>query len=114
MRTFARSALMGFGLLWTAVSASAANGNVTPSALMVSDTHFNPFHDPAKVKQLKATPASGWETIFASGDSPTQAQDFEELRTACKLRGIDTPYSLFCVRDKCDSSRRSWGKLHHH
>ncbi len=95
MRTFARSALMVFGLLWMAVSALAANGNVTPSALMVSDTHFNPFHDPAKVKQLEATPASGWETIFARGDSPTQTQDFEELRTACKLRGIDTPYSLF-------------------
>ncbi len=96
MRTFAMSALMLLGLLWTvAVSASAAKGNITPSALMVSDTHFNPFHDPAKVKQLEATPASGWETIFASSDSPTQGQDFEELRTACKLRGIDTPYSLF-------------------
>jgi sphingomyelin phosphodiesterase acid-like 3 len=94
MRTFTRSALMVFGLLWTAVSAWAANGNGTPSALMVSDTHFNPFHDPAKVKQLEATPASGWETIFASGDSPTQTRDFEELRTACKMRGIDTPYSL--------------------
>jgi sphingomyelin phosphodiesterase acid-like 3 len=86
---------MVFGLLWTSVSAWAANGSVTPSALMVSEMHFNPFHDPAKVKQLEATPASGWETIFASGDSPTQARDFEELRTACKLRGIDTPYSLF-------------------
>jgi hypothetical protein len=47
---------MTFGLLRTAVSALAANRNVTPSALMFSDTHFNPFHDPA----------SGWETIFAS------------------------------------------------
>ncbi|MEG9434628.1 metallophosphoesterase [Edaphobacter sp. HDX4] len=91
-----RNILMVLGFLGSiAAPLWAAKGNNTPSALMISDTHFNPFHDPAKVKQLEAAPASGWEAIFASADSPTQSQDFEALRTACKLRGIDTPYSLF-------------------
>lgn len=66
-----------------------------PTMLLISDLHFNPFHDPKKVKELSDAPAKDWEAIFARGDSATQAVDFEALRTACKLRGIDTPYSLF-------------------
>lgn len=63
--------------------------------LMVSDIHFNPFHDPSKVGELARRPAKDWEAIFARPDSPSQAEDFERLSTGCKLRGLDTPYSLF-------------------
>ena len=42
----------------------------TISALMVSDIHLDPFYDPAKAKQLAAAPASEWEQILSSPDSP--------------------------------------------
>ena len=66
-----------------------------PTMLMVSDIHFNPFHDPAKVNDLARSPAKDWEAILARKDSSSQASDFQELSKACALRGIDTPYSLF-------------------
>jgi sphingomyelin phosphodiesterase acid-like 3 len=86
--------LLGFMLI-IAVPGMPATGSVAPSALMVSDIHFNPFHDPGKVKRLAAAPASEWESILASADTPTQPQDFKALSVACNLRGIDTPHSLF-------------------
>jgi sphingomyelin phosphodiesterase acid-like 3 len=65
-----------------------------PKALLISDIHFDPFHDPAKVSQLAAAPVSAWEAILASPDSPTQAADHAALQTACKTTSVNTPYSL--------------------
>ena len=44
------------------------------TALLVSDVHFEPFRDPAKVPQLATAPASGWSAILAAPASPDQAQ----------------------------------------
>jgi sphingomyelin phosphodiesterase acid-like 3 len=65
-----------------------------PKALLISDIHFDPFHDPAKVSKLAAAPVSAWESILASPDSPTQAADHAALQTACKTQTVNTPYSL--------------------
>ena len=61
---------------------------------MLSDIHFDPFHDPGKFTQLNASPASAWDAIFAAPDTPTQAADFAALGKTCKTKGIDTPYPL--------------------
>jgi sphingomyelin phosphodiesterase acid-like 3 len=61
---------------------------------MISDLHFDPFHDPAKVGQLIAAPVSGWEAILATPDSPTQAKDFAALKSTCNQRADDTSYAL--------------------
>ena len=61
--------------------------------MMLSDIHFDPFHDPAKVAQLITTPASGWDAVLAE-PSATQAADFAALQTSCKAKGVDTPYVL--------------------
>lgn len=62
--------------------------------LMASDIHFDPFQDPAKVKQLVAAPATQWEAILATPASPGQQQAFDTLQQQCHAKGVDTPYIL--------------------
>ena len=88
MRLFIWRVMIAIGLgLFVTVRASAIGNKAAPeplqALLMMSDTHFNPFYDPAKVKQLAEAPANRWEDILASPDSPTQTQDFEALRMGC-------------------------------
>jgi sphingomyelin phosphodiesterase acid-like 3 len=66
----------------------------TVPALMISDVHFDPFHDPAKLQQLVDAPAGQWSAILAAPPSPNQQQAFDSLQLACKARGVDTPYDL--------------------
>jgi len=61
---------------------------------MLSDIHFDPFHDPGKVPQLISAPAAQWLAILSAPDTPTQAADFAALQKTCKMRGIDTPFPL--------------------
>jgi sphingomyelin phosphodiesterase acid-like 3 len=68
---------------------------VTIPALLVSDIHFEPFWDPAKVPQLAAVPASQWNVIFASAPTPDQQQRFATLQQTCHARGADTSFALF-------------------
>ena len=69
-------------------------GDRTFPALLVSDIHFDPFHDPAKVQQLVDAPVSQWSLILSAPPSPTQRQDFATLQQSCHARGVDTPYAL--------------------
>jgi sphingomyelin phosphodiesterase acid-like 3 len=61
---------------------------------MLSDIHFDPYHDPVKFERLRAAPASAWQKILAEPDAPSQAADFAKLMKACKTRGVDTPWTL--------------------
>ena len=63
-------------------------------ALMVSDIHFDPFHDPAKVSQLVHAPLGQWNSILSSPSSPNQQPAFASLQQTCGARGVDTPYAL--------------------
>lgn len=67
----------------------------TASALLLSDIHFDPFHDPGKVARLLEAPASQWDAILAEPASPDQPAAFAALQRQCNARGIDTPYELF-------------------
>ena len=73
----------------------------TVPVVMLSDIHLDPFHDPAKLAQLRTTPATGWAAIFDAPPSPTQAADFAQLQSTCGARGVDTPIALL------DSSLRA-------
>jgi sphingomyelin phosphodiesterase acid-like 3 len=69
----------------------------TPSTIpvvMLSDIHFDPFHDPAKFAQLREKPVSQWPAVLNEPDSSTQAADVTALQDACPVRGIDTPWTL--------------------
>ena len=76
-------------------SADAAEAeDRTFPALLVSDIHFDPFHDPAKVQQLVDAPVSQWSSILSAPPSPNQQQAFAALQQRCHARGVDTPYTL--------------------
>jgi sphingomyelin phosphodiesterase acid-like 3 len=76
-------------------------------ALLVSDIHFDPFHDPARVQQLVDAPESQWNSILSAPPSPNQAQAFAELQQTCHARGVDTPYPLLRASLQAMRSRQS-------
>jgi sphingomyelin phosphodiesterase acid-like 3 len=63
-------------------------------ALFLSDIHFDPFLDPAKVPQLAAAPVSQWKAILGSAPSPDQAARLEALGQQCRIKGLDTSDAL--------------------
>lgn len=73
---------------------SASADKATIPVLFISDIHFDPFHDPARVRQLVGAPASRWGTILSRPASPNQQQAFTALQQTCHARGVDTPDPL--------------------
>ncbi len=73
---------------------SPSRAAATVPALLLSDIHLDPFHDPAKFPALLAAPATSWAAILYGPASPTQAADFAHLQQTCNARGIDTPPAL--------------------
>ena len=74
-------------------SAKAEQGSIP--ALLVSDIHFDPFHDPAKAKELVAAPVDRWRSILSAPSSGNQQQRFAALQQSCHARGVDTPLLCF-------------------
>ena len=65
------------------------------SVVMLSDLHFDPLHDPAKVPLLAKAPITQWVAILSGPDSADQQADFARVQSTCKAKeGIDTPYAL--------------------
>jgi sphingomyelin phosphodiesterase acid-like 3 len=70
-----------------------AHAQNTP-ALLLSDIHFDPFRDAAKVPQLVTADPSQWSAILSRPNSPDQAKTFAAVQTTCGARLSDTPYRL--------------------
>jgi len=87
-----------------------ANAETTP-ALLISDIHFDPFHDPAKGKDLVAAPVSEWLRILSAAPSPNQPQAFDTLQQTCHARGVDTPLALFASSLEAMRSRQPDAKF---
>lgn len=113
MRLLTRSALALASALGLTLSAAALHAQSQPAAattaaaptqpiVMLSDIHFDPFHDPSKFDALRKAPASQWQAILSAPDSPTQLADFSKLADGCKAKGLDTPYSL--LRSSLDAA----------
>ena len=64
------------------------------SVVMLSDLHFDPYRDPAKVSALRGAAAMQWSKILGDPDSLTQAADYGALQTACHARGVDSSWSV--------------------
>jgi sphingomyelin phosphodiesterase acid-like 3 len=103
MRWFGRRRLWPGVALSAVLAASAAQAQSGPraapatgavSALMISDIHFDPFHDPEKAKLLARDPVSKWAAVLAAPGSPRAAASFEQLQAVCRAKGVDTPYAL--------------------
>jgi sphingomyelin phosphodiesterase acid-like 3 len=80
-------------------------------ALLVSDIHFDPFHDPPKVQRLVDAPMDQWSSILSAPPSPNQQQEFAALQQKCHARGIDTPYALLQSSLKAMRSQRPDAKF---
>ena len=78
-----------------ALAQSPQQAKATVPALLVSDIHFDPFWDPAKLPQLAAAPVSQWKAILAAAPSPDREQRFQSLQQGCHVRGADTSFALF-------------------
>jgi sphingomyelin phosphodiesterase acid-like 3 len=90
------SPLLVCGMLWVGAnvcSAQAPKAETVP-VVMLSDIHFDPFHDPAKFEKLRAAPVLEWPKILAEPDSATQLADATKLAAGCGTRGVDTPWVL--------------------
>jgi sphingomyelin phosphodiesterase acid-like 3 len=73
---------------------SAQTEDRTIPALFISDIHFDPFHDPAKVQELISAPVTRWQSILSAPPSPNQPKAFDALQQTCHARGVDTPFPL--------------------
>jgi sphingomyelin phosphodiesterase acid-like 3 len=62
--------------------------------VMLSDPHFDPFYDPAKLSELRRAPVTEWSAILSKPDSATRVGTFSELQRACGVRGTDSPWPL--------------------
>jgi sphingomyelin phosphodiesterase acid-like 3 len=89
----------------------AQPAKATIPALLLSDIHFEPFWDPAKVPQLVAAPVSEWKAILAAAPSPDQQQRFATLQQSCHARGADTSFTLFDASLKAMRSHAADARL---
>lgn len=69
----------------------------TASVVMLSDLHFDPLYDPAKVAELRKASVAEWAAILSSPASPSRAERFDVLQTSCHVRGADSPWPLVRV-----------------
>jgi sphingomyelin phosphodiesterase acid-like 3 len=80
-------------------------------ALLISDIHFDPFHDPARVQELVAAPVFQWRSILSAPPSSNQQQAFTALQQSCHARGVDTPFALLSSSLQAMHSRQPSAKF---
>jgi sphingomyelin phosphodiesterase acid-like 3 len=80
------------GLLMLVCAAAGAQPPVT--VVMLSDLHFDPFHDPAKAVRLARVPLDQWQAILDEPNSGGQAGTFAAMQKECRARGEDTDEPL--------------------
>jgi sphingomyelin phosphodiesterase acid-like 3 len=90
-RPFLRGSSAWVLVLFFCVTAGAQQ---SASVLMISDLHFDPFHDPAKGASLVEAPLSQWDKILQEPDSGDQAANFAAVQKTCGARGADTDFAL--------------------
>ncbi|MEO6982292.1 MAG: metallophosphoesterase [Edaphobacter sp.] len=84
----------GAGRIALAQAAAEPAVQRTQTALLLSDFHFDPFHDPGKVRQLVDAPVSEWGEILGAPASANQETALAGLQRVCQGRGFDTSYAL--------------------
>ncbi len=61
---------------------------------MLSDLHFDPFYDPARISELRRASITEWPEILSRPESATRVSIFSQLQSACGVRGTDSPWPL--------------------
>jgi sphingomyelin phosphodiesterase acid-like 3 len=83
------------GIQAVAGGAAPKQAEHTVAALMVSDIHFDPFHDPGQAQQLATTPIKGWNLILSGAASQDPEAAWGKLQQSCRERGLDSSYAVF-------------------
>ncbi|RXH54171.1 metallophosphoesterase [Granulicella sibirica] len=87
-------ALSGAKDMCAQAKAAQAPGSHIP-VVMLSDLHFDPFHDPAKVRLLVKASVANWDHILEAPDDPGQQTAFATVQGKCKAKeNSDTPFAL--------------------
>jgi sphingomyelin phosphodiesterase acid-like 3 len=63
----------------------------TIPALLISDIHFDPLRDPAKVPLLNAAPLTEWAAILGAPPTPTADADYAAINKSCPIRPLVDP-----------------------
>ena len=69
----------------------------TVPAVLLSDIHFDPFHEPGKLPQLRAAPIERWPAILKAAPPLTQAADLAALQLQCHALALDTAWPLLAT-----------------
>lgn len=77
-----------------ALGARAAAQGTVPAVLM-SDVHFDPFHNPHVFQQLVAAPIQRWPAILNGKPDLLADADRAAMQVECHARGVDTWWPLF-------------------
>ncbi len=72
----------------------AAEAQTTVPAVLLSDIHFDPFHEPGKLPQLRAAPIERWPAILSAAPTLTQEADLAALQVQCHALALDTAWPL--------------------
>ena len=109
-RMLASAVLMGMLSLVVHASQQHSSRPSTESrsvnALLMSDIHFDPFQDPAKVEQLAVASIDDWPAILSGPSSPGKAAAFARVRDKCEKEIFDTSPSLLSSTVNAASARR--------
>ena len=81
-------------LILSSAGLAHAQPAATVPVLMLSDLHFDPFRDPAKVAKLAEAPVEDWQKILAAPETPGRAESYQALEAACKAKGEDSDFAL--------------------
>lgn len=84
-----------FVTLWAGFFVANAQPHTRPvSVVMLSDLHFDPYHDPAKLAALRTADAADWARILIMPESTTQDEDYKALQKTCHARGEDSSWHV--------------------
>ena len=64
------------------------------NVVLLSDLHFDPYRDPAKVSALEGAAPKEWARILSAPASATQAAAYDALQATCHARGVDSSWSV--------------------
>ena len=73
---------------------AAAPAQTTVPAVLLSDIHFDPFHEPRLLPQLRAAPIERWPAILDAGSTLREDADLAALQIDCHAAAMDTAWPL--------------------
>ena len=66
----------------------------TVQVLMLSDIHFDPFHNPGIAAQLGNAAIAQWPAILATVPTPADSVEFDTIQSDCGAKAADTDITL--------------------